>query len=390
MNPEATNHIVHIATDEKFIDAAYDIYEKAFHGMNLFLILKREGEDIKYLNKTYDYNFIITNTDYVYIVNKICHDAKIIVFHGMNYFQSILVNKINKGSKKYVWTPFGVEVYNNNLIILNESVGPKTYKLFINNYKKWVKDIFRPFFYWLFKGTNSPESMIKKSFLKMDFVCILFEEELMNYFMLGIVNSNLNYIKFTYYPLRIIIKNGDFVYDNNILLGNSASYTNNHLEAFEILEKFDLKNFKIITPLSYGSKEYADKIVELGKNKFGNRFYPLMEYKTIEEYQKILQGCGIVFMNHSRTQATGNILTALFLGAKVFMSEKTTMFHYLKRIKCHVFSIENELIIENNDVFNLLTTEQMTHNRAVITNELSLDRLSSELRDKLSPLLLAD
>jgi hypothetical protein len=162
------------------------------------------------------------------------------------------------------------------------------------------------------------------------------------------------------------------------------------LEAFEILEKFDLKNFKIITPLSYGSKEYADKIVELGKNKFGNRFYPLMEYKTIEEYQKILQGCGIVFMNHSRTQATGNILTALFLGAKVFMSEKTTMFHYLKRIKCHVFSIENELIIENNDVFNLLTTEQMTHNRAVITNELSLDRLSSELRDKLSPLLLAD
>ena len=283
MNSEATNHIVHIATDEKFIDAAYNIYEKAFPGMNLFLILKREGEDIKYLNKTYEYNFIITNTDYVYIVNKICHDAKIIVFHGMNYFQAILVNKINKGSKKYVWTPFGIEVYNNNLIFRNESVGPKTYKLFMNNFKKWVKDIFRPFFYRLFKGTNSPDSMIKKSFLKMDFACILFEEELMNYFMLGIVNSNLNYIKFTYYPLRTIINNGDFVYDNNILLGNSATHTNNHLEAFEILEKFDLKNFKIITPLSYGSKAYADKIVELGKDKFGNIFYPLMEYKTIEE-----------------------------------------------------------------------------------------------------------
>jgi dTDP-N-acetylfucosamine:lipid II N-acetylfucosaminyltransferase len=387
MNSEATNHIVHIATDEKFIDAAYDIYDKAFPGMNLFLILKREGEDIKYLNKTYEYNFIITNSNYVYIVNKICHNAKIIVFHGMNYFQAILVNKINKGSKKYVWTPFGVEVYNNNLIIRNESVGSKTYKLFVNNYKKLMKDFFRLFLYSLFNGVNTPNSMIKKSFLKMDFTCILFEEELMNYFKLGIVNSNLNYIKFTYYPLRIIIKNGDFVNDNNILLGNSASHTNNHLEAFEILEKFDLKNFKIITPLSYGSKEYANEIVKLGKGKFGDRFNPLMEYKPIEEYQKILLGCGIVFMNHSRTQATGNILTTLFLGAKVYISEKTTIFHYLKRIKCHVFSIESDLVIENENIFNLLTNEQMTHNRAVITKELSLDMLTSELRDKLTPCL---
>lgn len=388
MSTEKSSQIVHIAPDEKFIDAAYDIYEKAFPGMNLFLILHKKGKNIKYLNKYYKYTFINTNTDFVYQVNKFCYDAKIIVFHGMSYFQGLLVNKLNKRSIKYVWTPFGMEVYNNYLIIPSESVEQKTFQLFVFSYKKRLKDIFCSLYFLLFKGNASPMSMIKKSFLKMDFTCILFEEELTNYVKLGIVNSSLRYIKFTYYPLNILFKTKDFVDCKYILLGNSATYTNNHLEAFENLERFDLKNFKILTPLSYGHKEYADKIIELGKNKFGDRFYPLTEYMPLEEYHKILKGCGIAIMNHNRTQATGTILTLIYLGTKLYLSEKTTIFHYLKRIGCYVFSIENQLFINNNNTFNLLTHEQMQHNRAIISKELSLDLLISELQCKLSPSLI--
>ncbi len=391
MNNEGSNHIVHIAVDEKFTDPAYDIYEKAFPGMNLFLILQREGEDIKYLNKIYKYNFLTLNTDYVYIVEKICHDAKIIIFHGMNHFQAMLAKKLSKQSKKFVWIPFGVEVYNNNLIIKNESIGPKTYINYVFSYKRLIKNFFRPAYYFLLKRENNPNRAIKESFIKMDFIAIQYEEEFNFYVKLGIISQTLEQIRFTYYPLDMVLnKNDPFVNGNNILLGNSASYTNNHLEIFEILEKFDLINYKIIAPLSYGNLEYAKKIIDLGKEKFCDRFYPLTQFIPLQEYQKVLQGCSIVIMNHHRQQAIGNVMNAVYIGAKVFLSEKNTLFHYLKRIGCHIFSVEHDLIVENKEVFNLLTFQQMSDNRAIVSSELSLDNLVTELRDKLSPLLLAD
>jgi hypothetical protein len=95
-------------------------------------------------------------------------------------------------------------------------------------------------------------------------------------------------------------------------------------------------------------------------------------------------------MNHHRQQAIGNVMNAVYIGAKVFLSEKNTLFHYLKRIGCHIFSVEHDLIVENKEVFNLLTIQQMSDNRAIVSSELSLDNLVTELRDKLSPLLLAD
>jgi hypothetical protein len=382
--------IIHIATDEKFIDAALNIYTKAFPGMNLFLILQRESdENILYLNQKDKYVFVKTNNDFVDIVEDYCKEAKIIVFHGMNHSQAILANKLSKYSKKYVWSVFGAEVYNNNLIFKNEAVGSKTYNTFIYSFKKLFKDIFRSVYYKLVKGKENPNKTVKKSFMKMDYVSILYEEELKNYFKLGIVNSNIEHIKFTYYPLDLVInKNIGFVDGTNILLGNSASYTNNHLEAFDFIQKCNLRKFNILSPLSYGNKKYADEIIELGKRKFGDRFYPLTEYMPLIEYQNILKSCGIVIMNHYRQQAVGNVMNAVFFGAKVFLSERNTLFHYLKRIGCYVYSIENDFATDNNEIFSLLTSEQMIHNRDVVTIELALDSLIRELQAKLKPSLI--
>ena len=109
------------------------------------------------------------------------------------------------------------------------------------------------------------------------------------------------------------------------------------MEAIEILKKLDLKNNNIVTPLSYGNKEYANQIEEIGKQEIGKRFMPLTEFLPLNEYQKILQSCGIVIMNHYRQQAVGNVLNALYLGAKVYLSNNNTLYHYLRRIGCHVF-----------------------------------------------------
>ena len=381
--------IVHIATDEKFIDTAYKIYEKAFPEKNSFLILKKnEDSKIKYLSNKKDYIFINVSGKYIDKAEQFTCKASLIVFHGMNYHQSLVALNLNKKNKKYLWSVFGSEVYNNTKIYNKASVGEMTYNSFVSSLNKWFKDQIRPYYYLFIKGNEEPDEVIKKSLRLMDYAGILYNEEFNKYLDLEIVQSEIEHIKFTYYPLdKIINKDSDFVNASNILLGNSASYTNNHLEAFEILKKLDLETQNIITPLSYGDQKYANQIIEIGKQKMGENFKPLTEFIPLNEYQKILLGCGIVIMNHYRQQAVGNVVNAIYLGAKVYLSIKNTLYHYLKRIGCYVYCIEEDLLSGNQNVFDLLSEKQMIENRNKLIIELSLERNVNELKRKLSPIL---
>lgn len=378
--------IVHIATDEKFIDAAYDIYEEAFPGKNLFLILlKDEHSEIMFLSKENEYYFINTNSEYTEKVQGLTDQAHLIVFHGMNFHQAVLAQILDSYKRKFIWSVFGGEVYNNQKIFNKESIGEKTYKEFAFSIKKWVKDQVRPYYYSICKRKKEPLKVILDSFSRMDYASILYKEELDNYQRLGIVNPEIEYIKYTYYPLDIIInKNSGFINAGNILLGNSASYTNNHLEAFDILDQLKLESQKVITTLSYGNKEYANQIINIGKKKFSENFVALTEFLPLHEYQKILQSCGIVIMNHYRQQAIGNVMNAIYLGAKVYLSNKNTLFHYLKSIGCHILSVEEDLVPGNKTAFDLLSKKQMIKNREILKKELSLDRIVSELQVKLN------
>ena len=383
------NPIVHIATDEKFIDTAYEIYEDTFPRKNLFVILtKNENHEVKYLSKGKEYNFISLDKEYINKIEDLTFEANLIVFHGMNYHQALIALNLNKKNKKYLWTVFGAEVYNNTCIYNKAAVGEMTYNSFVFSLKKWIKDKIRPYYYLFLKGNEEPDEVVKKSLQLMDFAAILYKEELDKFLDLGIIKTEIKHIKFTYYPLdKIISKKSSFVNAPNILLGNSASFSNNHLEAFEVLKKLDLKSQNIITPLSYGNKKYADKIIEIGKRKLGDNLQPLTEFIPLSEYQKILLGCGIVIMNNYRQQAVGNVVNAIYLGAKVYLSNKNTLYHYLKRIGCHVFCIEEDLVPENQIVLDLLSKKQMIENRNKLAVELSLERNVNELKRNLSIIL---
>lgn len=388
MKNRVSKQIVHIARDDIFIDTAYDIYEKAFPNRNKFLILKNKQTNIKYLSSKKEYYFVEPIDDYITIVDSLINDASLIVFHGVDSYQAKIALKLKKNKKKYLWSVFGGEVYNNKKIFKNESIGKKTHKKYGFNIKKWIKDFIRPYFYLLTKAQYEPSKVIKDSLATMDFAGILYKEELDNFRCLEIVKPDIEHIKFTYYPLNLIIEESSgFVNNDNILLGNSASYTNNHLEAFEILEKFDLGRHKIISSLSYGNHEYAKQIIDLGFRKFGENFQPLTDFLPLSDYQKILHSCGIVIMYHYRQQAIGNIMNAIYLGAKVYLSNTNTLYHYLKRIGCHVFCIEEDLIPSNQTVFEMLDKKRMLENRELLKEELSLDRVVNELKNKLTPLL---
>lgn len=121
----------------------------------------------------------------------------------------------------------------------------------------------------------------------------------------------------------------------NILVGNSATPANNHLECFEALRKLpDLEDRQIVVPLSYGDFDgaYTRHIVSAGTQHFGARFVPMQTFLPIDRYLEVLTSCGHVMMNHIRQQAVGNIVIGSLMGAKLHMNRSNPAAAWFKRL----------------------------------------------------------
>ncbi|MDO5018427.1 MAG: TDP-N-acetylfucosamine:lipid II N-acetylfucosaminyltransferase [Lagierella massiliensis] len=130
----------------------------------------------------------------------------------------------------------------------------------------------------------------------------------------------------------------------NILIGNSATKTNQHFEALDLLEKFKNEDIKIYIPLSYGQKDfelYADEVIKYGKEIFGDKIIPIKELMTGEEYLKFLNSIDIGIFNNNRQQAMGNISQLLMLGKKVYIRTDTNMWKHFTGLGCNIFDIES-------------------------------------------------
>lgn len=152
---------------------------------------------------------------------------------------------------------------------------------------------------------------------------------------------------------------------NNILVGNSATATNNHIEIFKALAGLDLGDRKIIVPLSYSDHEYRDGIVRYGNELFGGRFQPIVDFMPLERYSTLIAECSVVIMGHRRQQGTGNSASMLYKGAKVFLDEASTWYQFLKRQGAYVFSL-NQLQPDDESVFQPLSEQQKQKNREVL------------------------
>ncbi|MFG5410631.1 TDP-N-acetylfucosamine:lipid II N-acetylfucosaminyltransferase [Piscinibacter sakaiensis] len=108
----------------------------------------------------------------------------------------------------------------------------------------------------------------------------------------------------------------------DLLVGNSATAANNHLEAFAALRaRDDLDGRRLVVPLTYGDPDgsYLDAVQRAGRQAFGAAFVPLREHLPVAQYIALLQSCGHVLMNHVRQQALGNLVISGMLGARLHL-----------------------------------------------------------------------
>lgn len=155
-----------------------------------------------------------------------------------------------------------------------------------------------------------------------------------------------------------------------ILLGNSASPTNNHFEAIDYLAAISKDiNFQVICPLSYGENKTA--VIEYGKEKLGEKFFPLLEFIEPSEYAKILVSIDVAIMNHSRQEAVSTILALLYSGKKVFIRKQVSTYPWLKDLGINIFNTTDLLSSTTNiDLFDF-TEEKRMENMHIISNYFS-------------------
>lgn len=371
--------ILHLVEDEKVINRTIDLFEKVDKGNNKFLIdIPDEQYQLQHVKSTsFTFAAVFDTQEYWNAVGDITmYEA--IIFHSLTHNTCKLIQRNQKTTTPFVWILWGSELYN--------YLATKGYKLYL-----WKPSFLRLKLRRLFydplmisiknvsaklRGEESIEELYGTAFQRINYCCIFNKGDYQ--LLKSFADTEAKWLWFNYYPIDTIL--GRALLDkkingNNIFLGNSGSITGNHIAAYKLLKKLKLQDRKVIVPLSYGNETYRHFLVKKGNEILGDNFIPLKDFMPLSEYNNYLCSASIVIMFHLRQEAVGNILIALYLGAKVYLQEDNNLYEYFKSIGVKIFSIKKDLTNNNKEALQLLPEETQRTNREKILAEFNEERI---------------
>lgn len=306
---------------EKFIYPYIEFVQKNFDvNSHLFWVKFNSGDsvpdDITNVNKVLPF-FVNRLTGYISLIFRILTARKIILHGFFNFKVLLIIWFLPHVRKKCYWNIWGADLYQHRL-------SPKNIKWYVKQF--FMRSIIKNIGY-IVSGTPGDAGLVKKW-----------------YGGSSIYINCFNYIS----NLHIeCCKKTAGIEDINVLVGNSADPTNNHLEIFDKIEKYKDDKIIIHCPLSYGDYSYALGIIEEGKRRFGDKFRPIVDVMPFDEYKKFLCSIDIAVFNHDRQQAMGNIRALVGMGKKVHMRNAITSTASLKSLGVKVFSVEEINLIKS-------------------------------------------
>lgn len=153
----------------------------------------------------------------------------------------------------------------------------------------------------------------------------------------------------------------------NIMLGHRGTTTGGHIEVLESLEKFENKIDKIICPLSYGNKEYIDKVIKVGKSLFGGKFSLIDKWMPKDEYYTFLNNnVDIAIFNYNTSEGFNTLLCLCEMGKKVYINPLNDAYYDLAQMGFPVFKWEKENIDFGEIKESLDKTQQAQIEKAMI------------------------
>ena len=212
-------------------------------------------------------------------------------------------------------------------------------------------------------------------FQRIDY-CLTAQKEEYEFAKAYLGSSRLKHLWYTYYSIEDTV--GDLIDmrsdGDNLWFCHNAFVESN---AFDAAIKLFLSHRKhhrgrsVIMPLSYGSPWVKKAMNKLGPRLFDD-FVPLTAFLPRTEYNRLMLRCSTMILPCYRPAGQGNIITALWLGMRVYLSEHSISFDYFKRIGLIIFSFESDFRTYG---CQKLSDEEVLHNRNVLSIHFSHDSI---------------
>lgn len=362
--------ILNIINDEKFIDNVIECQDLfSMTTTHDYVIVGQEIKEFKYIKRLTNRVQFVKDRDFLSFIREMEYDA--IFLHSYIVLKPELVLKIPKNIKVF-WFAWGCDIYSFPLdpFIKINLYGPETEKVVrelngkasnIKKLKSFIKKITS-----YNKIRNKLKSQIYyKSISRVDYFSGIIDVEYQ--LMTTIPNFRAKEVKYKYTSIRGIntIPNDVRYKGNNVLIGNSAAISNNHLDILTYIRDVKLDDANIYMPLSYaGPHEYIDIIKKSYSEIFKDNYISLDTFMSYQEYAEVISSCSVAIFFHERQQGLGNICLALRNGCKVFLSETSILYKYLKNIGINIFSLQSDF---SQDEWNKpLTDEQIFENKQIL------------------------
>lgn len=345
--------ILHLSTDNKFLSLALSSFEENFPECNYLWLLNSD-------NRVCDKQKSINTIDCLdFRLIRELNKFDVVILHSLDiyWYPFILFSK----NIKFVWIGWGFDYYDiiyskYNMMLLEKtgliikkgiSIKSRIILLITKLFKRRVISKIN-----VFSPVLKSEYFLVKSKLK--------------------IKNMPQYVSWNYGNLEDNLLKGFFNKKTNgtsILVGNSATDTNNHIEIFELLKDLKIDN-NCIVPLSYGDSEYKNIIIKKGYELLGNKFIPLNDFLKYQEYISLIMGCNTVIMNHKRQQGLGNLIIMIYLGAKVYLRKDNPIYREFKKEGFIIFSID-DLKNQHSSLSEKLKHEEIIYNRVLLEKRYS-------------------
>lgn len=356
--------ILHLLTDEKFTD--YVLKQFSEPEMCSDFVLVSYNSHLVYATPQPNMRVIRPNSkDFQILLNHL-NDYNAVVLHGLFFPWQGQVLRVVPATVKVAWVFWGGDIYGRKDIFADYLSSSSKTLLFIQQLKRRLKC----------KKTQPRYEVPFELLKRIDFCLTDVPEDFE--FVKGYLKTGIKELWYNYYSVEETIGNLESFRcnGNNILVGNSSSLECNHLDGLRAVRRLQLApEVKVYVPLSYGESWLRKEISYKGHKMLGNCFHPLSTFLARDEYNQIIRSCSVAIMPHYRPQAFGNILTALWLGTRVYLSSHNSLYPFFKRIGAIIFSLEADFDSSNEWALKPLSDEETEINRHVISSLYSSEEM---------------
>lgn len=378
--------ILHLINDHQVIERTLGVYENIFPKQNDVLLFNNMAE-IKHLDK-YASVPVVTSKNLKSV-------AKSYDFSGVTYVIAHYMTMDKIDFIKFVpkdihvcWEVYGYDLY-------NQFLEPNGYQISYTDPRPYLKYSFAiQHLNVLFKiglilkGYKAPFTWQKNREFKyisnrinsIQYCCSYDAKFIEKYSHRSIPS----YEVFNYSLSEVLgdLKDSPFTSGKHILVGNSASFSNNHLYVLGFLKKVGLTpNTKLIMPLSYGgTTKYADFVEKEYCYAFPQKVNTLRDYMPLHEYNKMFLDINSCIMSAWRQESIGTIIMCLYLGIKVFMSNKSPLYKWLVECGFKLFELES---VTHESLESPLDDDIRQFNRHLVLERYSEEKVADNFRQNI-------